>query len=364
MPADTGEKTEAPTPKRLQEAREKGQVSRSADLTAAVGLLAGLVVLNIYGASILRGFMDIMEKCLTLDNVPITGQITADEGWRTLLATMASLVGPLFLILVIVAIVINILQVGFVLTSKPITPSFEKISILSGFKRLFSQRTAMRMVMNLAKVGVIATAAWITIKNYLPALVGVSELAFTKVVAVGSQMMFMLGVRLAGILLILALIDFAYQKYKGYQDLRMSKEEVKEELKRMEGDPIMRSRRRQVARQLAAQRMSQAVPTADVVVTNPTHLAIALKYDQSSMHSPKVVAKGAGYIAMRIREIANENNIPVVERKPLAQALFKSCEIGDYIPPELYKAVAEVLAYVFELAGRGFRRSVATAGAR
>ena len=235
----------------------------------------------------------------------------------------------------------------------------EKISPLAGLKRLFSKRTAMKLVMNLAKVGVIAAVAYQTISTYLPKLVNISSAQFLPVFACGAHMVFILGLRLAAVLLVLALLDYAFQKYQTVQDMRMSKEEVREELKRMEGDPTMRQRRRNVAKQLAAQRMSQAVPQADVVVTNPTELAIALKYDHETMAAPKVVAKGAGFIAQRIREIAAENDVPIIERKPLAQALYKSCEVGDLVPPTLYKAVAEVLAYVFELAGKGFRRSVA-----
>jgi flagellar biosynthetic protein FlhB len=204
---------------------------------------------------------------------------------------------------------------------------------------------------------VVATVAWLSIRSFLPALVNVPTLGHLEVVGYGAHLMFILGLRLAVVLLVLALLDFGWQKLQTWQDLRMTKEEVKEELKRMEGDPLMRQRRRAVARQLAAQRMSQAVPQADVVVTNPTELAIALKYDHANMPAPKVVAKGAGFIAQRIREIAQEHGVPIIERKPLAQALYKSCEVGDFIPPQLYQAVAEVLAYVFELAGKGFRRA-------
>ncbi|MFC1783956.1 flagellar biosynthesis protein FlhB, partial [Planctomycetota bacterium] len=198
--------------------------------------------------------------------------------------------------------------------------------------------------------------ASITIKGFIPQLVGLSGLSFSEVVGRAANLVFILGLRIAVVLVILALFDYAYQRWQHQQDLRMTKEEIKEELKRMEGDPIMRQRRRGVARQLAMQRMSQAVPKADVVITNPTELAVALKYDHDEMPAPKVVAKGAGYIAQRIRDLANEHGVPIVERKPLAQTLYKACDVGDYVPPELYKAVAEVLAYIFELAGKGYRR--------
>lgn len=359
MPADTAEKTEPPTPRRLQEAREKGQVGKSTDLSAAAALLVGLVLLNFYGSALLQGFMDVMRQSLTLDAVAVNGLLALDEAWRILFRAVWRMLGPFLIIMVVVAIVVNLMQVGFIFSAGPITPSLEKISPISGFRRLFSRRTAIRLIMNLAKVAIIAAVAYYSIRAFLPGLVGLSGLNFLQVIGRGAHLVFILGLRLALILLILAFLDVAFQKWQTTQDLRMSREELKEEMKRMEGDPIMRQRRRAVARQLAAQRMGQAVPQADVVITNPTQLAIALKYDHATMGAPKVVARGAGFIAQRIRTIALENGVAVVERKPLAQAIYKACQIGDYVPPELYKAVAEVLAYVFELAGKGYRRTVA-----
>lgn len=359
MPLDSGEKTEAPTPRRLQEARERGQVAKSSDLTAAVGLLAGLMLLHSYSGAIGHHVMDLMRRCLAVDQVPKDAWEVADAAWRFSLSHMVAMLAPFFLVLVVVAVAINLVQVGFVYTTRPITPNLEKISPISGFKRLFSVRTVVRLGMNLTKVAVIAAVAYFTIVADLPALVGLAGLDSVQVVSASARLVFLLGLRLAAVLLVLALLDFAFQKWQYQQDLRMSKEEVKEELKRMEGDPIMRQRRRAVARQLAQQRMSQAVPQADVVITNPTHLAVALRYDHETMAAPKVVAKGAGFIAQRIREIALAHQVPVIERKPLAQALYKACEVGDFVPEDLYKAVAEVLAYVFELAGKGRRRPVA-----
>jgi len=355
MPSDTGEKTEAPTPRRLQEAREKGQVAKSPDLAAAVGLLAGLIVLNFYGSAIIKGFMEVMRQSLALDDAAVTGSIILDQSWRLALRYAWAIAAPMFLVLVVVAVVINLMQVGFLFVARPVVPSLEKISPLSGFQRLFSARSAMRLVMSLAKVGIIGTVAYFTILGFFPELINLAGLSFVEVVGHGAHLVYVLGLRMALVLLLLAILDYAFQRYKHLQDLRMTKEEIKEELKRMEGDPIMRQRRRAVARQLATQRMSQAVPKADVVITNPTELALALKYEPETMIAPKVVARGAGFLARRIREIAMENGVPIIERKPLAQAIYKSCEVGDYIPAELYQAVAEVLAYVFELAGKGFR---------
>jgi flagellar biosynthesis protein FlhB len=360
MPSDVGDKTEAPTQKRLQEAREKGQIAKSMDLNAAAGLLAGLLLLNFYGSDMMQGFMNLMRQSLAVDAIPLAGRLASDEGWRVVLGQCWAIMGPFCLILVAVSVAVNLLQVGFLFVSQPITPSWDKISPLSGFKRLFSRRSAMRFLMSLSKVVIIGIVAYSTIKSFMPQLVSITALDFLEVVTRGGNLVFVLGLRLSLVLLLLAVADYAYQKYQMNNDLRMTKQEIKEELKRMEGDPLMRQRRRNVARQLASQRMSQAVPKADVVITNPTELAIALQYQPDNMPAPKVVARGAGFIAQRIREIAIENGVPIMERKPLAQALYKTCEVGDYVPPELYKAVAEVLAYVFELAGKGFKRSVAS----
>jgi flagellar biosynthetic protein FlhB len=360
MPDEAGEKTEAPTPQRIREARENGQVAKSQDLSAAVGLLSAMALLNICGPRIMAGFASIVRHCLGMQDIPNSGAELLQQSWRLMLNHASLILMPFFVVLMISAIVANVMQTGLLLSLKPITPSFEKVSPLKGIERLFSVRTLMRMVMNLAKVGIIGTIAYYTIKSFIPGIVGAAGLSYAEVFSYGAGLMFKLGLRLAVVLFVLALMDYAWQKYKHVQDLRMTKEEVKEELKRMEGDAVMKARRRAVARELAAKRMSQAVPNADVVITNPTELAIALKYDHKSDAAPKVVARGAGFIAGRIRAIANENGVPIVERKPLAQALYRACDVGDYVPPELYKAVAEVLAYVFELAGKGFRRTAAS----
>ncbi|MCP4707529.1 MAG: flagellar biosynthesis protein FlhB [Planctomycetes bacterium] len=356
MPPDTGEKTEAPTPRRMQEAREKGQVARSMDLSAAFGLLAGLLLLNFYGENILTGFMSLTEKSLTLNETPINGWIALDIAWRTMLSHATKILLPFLLGLMVVALVGNLAQVGFMFSGQSLTPSLDKISPIKGLGRLFSKRTAMRLFMSFVKVIIISIVAYISIKGFIPELLGLSQVSYTEVVGHAAHLVFQLGLRIALVLVILAIFDYAYQRWQHLQDLRMTKEELKEELKRMEGDPIMRQRRRNVARQLAQQRMSQAVPQADVVITNPTELAIALKYDHKEMPAPKVVAMGAGFMAQRIRDLANESGIPIIERKPLAQALYKACDVGDFVPPEFYKAVAEVLAYIFELAGKGYRR--------
>ena len=360
MPGDTGDKTEAPTPRRLSEAREKGQVAKSIDLTAAIGLLVGLVTLNFMANGITNSLLDMFKWAFSLNNTATNAQDALREGGSMVISHLLAILGPIFLVLFICAILANVFQVGFMITGKPLSPSLDKLSPISGFKRIFSARSAMKTALSLAKVLLIGMVAGQTILSQMHIIVSMSSLTYIDIIAAGGSLTFKLGVRICIALLILALIDFIYQKYKHNQDLMMSKDEIKEEMKRMEGDPTMRQRRRHVARQLASQRMAQAVPKADVIVTNPTELALALKYDPDTMAAPKLVAKGAGYMAQRIRRIALDAGVPIVEKKPLARALYKSCEIGDSVPPELYKAVAEVLAYVFELNDKGFKKKTTT----
>lgn len=360
MASEMGDKTEAPTPRRLQEAREKGQIAKSMDLTAAVCLLAGLIALNIYGSNMADNFMDMFKWAFAVDMSVTNGQDLLEESGVVVIRHLLALLIPIFLILFLCSLITNVLQVGFVLTGKPLTPSLDKLSPISGFKRIFSTRSLVITLLSIAKIGIIGTVAWQTISDRMDTIVSLSGLNFVSILSAGGEMTFTLGVRICIILLVLALIDFSYQKFKHFNDLMMSKEEIKEEMKRMEGDPYMRQRRRSVARQLASQRMAQAVPKADVVITNPTELALALKYDPENMPAPKLIAKGSGYMAQRIRRIALDAGVPIVEKKPLARALFKSCEVGDYVPPDMYKAVAEVLAYVFELNEKGFKKKTTT----
>jgi flagellar biosynthetic protein FlhB len=257
---------------------------------------------------------------------------------------------------------VSILQSGFLFTGKTLQPSLNKLSPVRGAKRLFSRRSLVKLGVSIAKILILGSVAVWTVVDDVKKLMTLPWLDDPgQVVRLVRAVLFLvldLGLKIGAVLLVLALIDYAYQRWQRIQDLRMTKQEVKDELRRMEGDPLMRSRRRQVQQQLAIQRMRRDVPGADVVVTNPTELAVALKYDAETMTAPRVVAKGAGYVARRIREIAVTHGVPIVERKPLAQALFRTCEVGDEIPPKLYRAVAEILAYVYELEGRRPARAV------
>jgi len=356
MPDTAQERTEAPTPRRREEARAGGQIAKSADLSAAVILLGGLLFLHWWGEGILGKLLAITRRYLGEDR----GQ--AVEAWqlgtlaRLLLVETGRIMLPFLGVLVGTALVIGYLQVGWLITLKPLKPSLDRLNPLSGIARMFSARAFVHLVMGFMKMTVLALVTYWTLSGRVGVLANMSGMSHLSVAAAAADLLFTLGLRLGIVLLILALLDYAYQRYRTEKDLRMTKEEVKEELKRMEGDPRIKSRRRQVQMQLSLQRIRAAVPSADVVVTNPTEFAVALRYDADTMSAPRLTAKGADYLARRIRELAMIHGVPIVERPPLARALYRTVDVGQEIPAEFYKAVAEVLAYVYELAGQSYRR--------
>ncbi len=356
-PAAAQDRTEAPTPRRRQESRQKGQLGKSSDLTAAVILLGAMILLEVNGRRILSRLLELTRSCLDAADTSMT-----DPGQMILMLTGAfratfSMVMPFLVLAVVLALVVSFAQVGVLFTFKPLTPSLSKLNPITGFKRMFSARSVMVLLMGMAKMSLLTLVAYQTLKGEVGALAQASALPYLSVVAMSAELMMTVGIRLAIVLLVLGIIDLIYQRYKTERDLKMTKEEIKEELKRMDGDPEIKRRRRQVQLEQAIQRIKSAVPRADVVVTNPTELAVAIRYDQATMLAPKVSAKGAGYLAQRIRAIAIEHRVPIVERKPLAQALYKTVEVGQEVPPQFFKAVAEILAYVYELAGRRSRRA-------
>jgi len=347
------EKTEQPTPHRLQEARKDGNVAKSTDLSAACVLMAAVLVLGVLGMHMFSQLRHVIEASLSsahagnLLRPDDVGAVLVFSGKQFALA-----LAPIVPILALVALTATLGQVGFLLTAKPITPKLSKISPIQGVKRLFSIRAVVRLAMSLLKVALIAAVAMAVIHSELPGILKLSQLAPMQALAAAGSIVFSLSLKLAALLLILAIIDYSYERWQRTRDLRMSKQDIKDEMKRMDGDPLIKQQRARVARQLAMQRIAQAVPQADVIVTNPTHYAVALRYDAESMNAPKVIAKGADFMAMRIRQIAIAHGIPLVERKTLAQALFKHVDIGREVPSEFYSAVAEIMAYVYRLSRR------------
>lgn len=361
MADDAGERTEAPTPRRRTEARERGQIAKSNDLSSALILVGGMLCMRWLAPQMMASLMSVMKAYLPVDDpAEMAGidlvSVISSIGMITLAA-----VGPILLGLVLLAVASNLLQVGFLFTLYPLKPKGDKLNPINGIKRLFSTRTIMQLAMNLVKLVVVCAVAYWAIMDRMDDILLALGLEGWQQVVLVSKVLYEVGIRLASVLLIIALFDFAWQRYKHERDLKMSKQEIKEEMRRMEGDPLVRRRRLRMQYAAALQRIKSAVPKADVVVTNPTEYAVAIKYDADTMRAPKVVAKGQHHMARRIREIAIKHGIPIVERKPLAQALFKMVEIGQEIPEQFYKAVAEILAYVYELSGKAGRRRSATA---
>lgn len=352
MAEDQFEKTEPPTQRRRQEARDEGNVAKSMDLTAACVLLVSVLLLDAFGRRLLNGMLVSLKLVLSGahgGNPTRTGDLVtlAHFSVETLLAALL----PLMLCTMAVGAAATLGQVGFLVTLKPLTPKLSKISPLRGAQNLFNARGGIRLLMSLLKVAVIsALGAWVIYADF-GSILRLGELEVVHAFGAACELVYGLALKLAALLLILGIIDYAFQKWKHEKDLMMSKHEVKEEMKRMEGDPMIKQRRNRVAKQLAEQRTAQAVPQADVIVTNPTHYAVALRYESATMHAPKVIAKGADYLALRMRQIAVVHQIPIVERKPLARALYAGVDVGQEVPPEHYAAVAEILAYVYRLSG-------------
>ena len=343
-----GEKTEAATPKRRQEARDKGQILKSVEVNTAALLVASAAFLQWAMPGMSASLFDLTRELLDVSRVEDYTANSLQTQMTQLGLEVLKLLAPIVLGIMLVGVISNVGQFGFLLSGHAIQPQFSRINPLEGAKRILSMRTLVELVKTVAKVLIVGLFAWQALQDKGPLLVSLADMqAGAAGYAVSGAVMEVVW-KVAGAFVAIALADYIYQRWFYERSLRMSKEEIKEEMKQSEGNPQMRARLRQRARALARQRMMQQVPTADVVITNPTHFAIAIKYE-SGMDAPRVVAKGERLIAQAIKKIARENNVPMVENKPLAQTLFKACQVGQAVPPELYKAVAEVLAFVYRM---------------
>jgi flagellar biosynthetic protein FlhB len=352
MAETNGEKSQDATPHRRQQAREEGQVAHSQDLASAGLLLGGLVVL-LYLAPPLAEFLgQLMARHLGGE-----AWLTSDRGfllsqWQAVLLGLGGVLLPILGLFVVLGAAADLLQFGPLFTPQRVAPDWSRINPLSGFSRLFSLPNFVRLAFGVFKILIVGTVAWLALYHRREEIVGLAGLETMAVATllwdIGLSTAIKVGVALA----VLAILDFGYQWFKHEQDLKMTPQEVREEMRNLQGDPQVIARRRNVQRQLAAHRLTSAVPKADVVVTNPTELAVALQYDPATMNAPIVVAKGAGILAQRIRQLALEHGIPIVEKKPLAQALYRDVDLNKPIPDKLYAGVAEVLAYVYQLKGK------------
>ena len=348
--AQDPERTEEATPRRKQEARKKGQVPRSTELNSVIVLLALFVILNFFGRWFYRELITYMEQYLSPDELNTE---LSDSNLGDLLIRHGVMFLRLFLPLglgaLLIGLVINLIQVGPMFTLEPLRPKFNKLNPVAGLQRLFSPHGFVELAKSLIKLTIVAYFAYTTIRQHLFLFLDmVRQTPFDVAMAVW-RIIYQVAIKICVFLLALAILDYLYQRWEYRKSLRMTKREVKDEFKQTEGNPQIKNKIRQRQREIAMRRMMQEVPKADVVITNPTHLAIALKYDSSKMSAPVVVAKGEGFIAQKIKEIATANDVVLVENRPLAQALYKTVDIGEMIPANLFQAVAEVLAYVYRL---------------
>jgi len=342
------QKTEQPTPRRLQEARRRGQVARSSDLNGALSLLAVVIFFYLFKDHLLLS----MQRYLSHYLANFFQKSSLDNPLEALTSSALYffwLMLPLIVLVTLVGIFINIIQVGFVFSPEAARFKWDRLNPAAGFQRVFSTRGLLELVKSVIKLAALGGLTYWLVKGYLPGIMVVEQGNPGRTLSDGAQ--FILLVLGYGSLayLALALLDYLHRRHEHVRELRMSRQEVKDELKQTEGDPLLKSRLRERQRQISLNRMIQEVPRATVVVTNPSHLAVALRYEQGKMNAPVVTAKGAGYWAERIKELARENRIPVIENREVARFLYRGVEVGREIPGEVYQAVAEILAVVYRL---------------
>ena len=347
------EKTEQATPKKKEDAVKEGQVGKSKEVPSVLVLLSSLMLLFFWGPELGKSLMEAMRTCfIEAANFHMENQDRAVTFLTTIAFKVELMLLPVFAVAVLAALLGNYIQIGFLISTKAIMPKLSKLDPIKGVKKLFSIQSLAELVKNILKIIIICSVAYWTIKGEIHRIFPMVQMEVLDISAIITSVALKIAFRITLVLIILAILDYAFQKWKYEKDLRMSHQEVKDELKQREGDPLVKSRIRSVQREMAKKRMMSAVPEADVVITNPLRLAVALEYLREKMSAPKVTAKGAGLVAEKIREIATENNIPLVEDKPLARSLYRDVEIGREIPATLYQAVAGVLSYVYRLKGK------------
>ena len=352
-----GEKTEEPTAKKLQDAREEGQVAKSKEVASSFTLLAMFILLKIWTGSMASRFISVFSvvynKFSDFTKVP-GGRIEANL-YISMLTEMflriLTIALPFVISAFIIAFVSDVAQVGFKPTSKPLKPKLSKINPINGFKRIFSVQTLVELIKSILKLAVIFIIIFGELERGRQILFMLYDVPLTQAVILAGDYLIGIGIKIAAVFLVIAFADFLFQKWKFHNDMKMTKQEVKEEYKSTEGDPQIKGKIRQRMMQASQRRMMQNLPKADVVITNPTHFAVALRYDKEEAEAPVVVAKGADYLAAKIKEAAREHDVSIVENKPLARALYHNVEIGEQIPPELYETVAQVLAGVYRAKG-------------
>ena len=356
--ADNGDKTEEPTGKKLSDARKEGQVAKSREIGNCLTLFVFFLVIRLMAASMGGKFINIFDsvyRTIPIMTVYPQGEMPFREIgilFRTGIYNVVMIILPIMLIGVFIAFVGDLLQVKWKPTTKPLKPKLSKLNPLKGLKRLFSPNSLVELLKSLLKLGLIAAICYSYIKDKVFLLFDLYEMPLMQAIALTGNTITDLGIRVSAVYIVIAAADFGYQKWKFHKDMMMSKQEVKDEYKNAEGDPQVKGAIRRKMMEASRRRMMQELPKADVVITNPTHYAVAIKYEPSLREAPYVIAKGEGYLAQKIKDVARENSIEIVENKPVARMLYHNVEIGETVPPELYQAVAEILAFVYHLQGK------------
>lgn len=349
---DFQERTEKATTRRREKARERGQVARSLEINSAGMICLGFVTLYLLGPYVARQVTQLMSY--TMSNAPLiaSGDPTFVKVFGDNMLRFFMILFPVFAVMTVVAFGVNVAQVGLKVTPKALEPKLDKLDLVKGLKRLFSLRSVVMLVRDSLKLLIVGFVAYKSIKSEFASFFLLPDMTVAQLAAAMGKLAVMLALKIGLVILALAILDYIYQKFEFEKNIRMSKQELKDEYKDTEGSPQVKSRVRQLQREMARRRMMKAVPLADVVLTNPTEIAVALKYEPQEMNAPYVVAKGERLIAQKIKEIAVKHDIPIVEDRPLARALFKMCDVGQMVPVNLYRAVAEVLAYIYRLKGK------------
>jgi flagellar biosynthetic protein FlhB len=350
MPESLGEKTEQATPRKLEISRRQGQVPKSQDLTAGVALVVGTLVMLLYGGAVMERFA-LMLRAVFENEIAGSPYYSGDAGdsFRAAMTTVVLTVLPVMIVAFLASYVSQFIQVGWLFTLKPVQPKFEKLNPQKGIKRIFEPKNAVKTLVSIVKLTVAIGLTWALMAGRLGRLASLPAMPLRAAAWMVGVTIFEVAALLSVLLLIIGILDWFYQKWQYKRDQRMTKQEVKDERRSMEGDVEVKRQRHRMYQEIIRNQIRGATPEADVIVTNPTHFSVAIKYDDETMAAPTVTAKGADLLAFQIRQIAEKHGVPIVERPPLARALYHGTEVGQQIAPEHYAAVAELLAYVYRL---------------
>jgi flagellar biosynthetic protein FlhB len=343
------EKTEKATPRKRQDSRKKGQVAKSSDVNTAIILLTVFLFLWFIGRSMFTMLLEIFQTSFQEYLLLHVTNANVFHVFTSLAYEAMIIVGPIMLVALLAGVASNYMQVGFLYSTEAIQMKLERINPLQGFKRIYSLRAIVELLKSILKISLVGFVTFAVLWLQKDEILILSQYSIETSLKLVGTLMIQMGLAASVLLIFLAILDYMYQKYDFEKNIRMSKQDIKDEYKKSEGDPLIKSKIKEKQRQMAMRRMMEEIPKADVIVTNPTHFAVALKYDDGKMDAPTVTAKGVDYVALKMKETAKEHDVVTVENRSLARSLYHGAEIGDMVPEDLFKAVAEVLAYVYRL---------------